>query len=132
MQGTKSAHSDAPAQYNCPSNRYCSTKRNKCYKKLGSKTGCTRDNVCSTGYCGRRTRRCASRKSNGANCFKADMACTSGYCSVVTEKCARMRDNGESCQADKACRSTHCTDGKCTKKDFSPIPEPKPTPTGTP
>lgn len=98
----------------CGSERYCSTKRHKCYRKIKDYNRCSRDAACHSGYCCETEDVCKPKRHNGERCHNNDGACESGYCSVVTNKCRHQAGKGDKCRVDQGCKGQlSCVNGTC-------------------
>lgn len=98
----------------CNNDQYCSTKSNRCYKRLPKLRPCSRDYACQSGYCGRATGQCADQKTNGRICFGANEACTSGYCSVRDNVCKSRKFAGAACIVSDGCQpGLQCVNNVC-------------------
>lgn len=119
-------------QFDCPSDRYCSTKRHKCFRKLKLKKSCSRDYACRTGYCGRVSHGCARKKTEGRKCFASNAACNSGYCDSATGQCSSLAEESGKCHENSGCKSGYCkANGQCGTDTGPNPPDPEPPqPTG--
>lgn len=126
------------ADNECGSNHYCSTTRNRCYKKLNNWKKCTRDGACGSGYCCESSNQCEPPRVNGRNCHGKDNACDSGYCSVSSDKCQAQKPKGDQCRVDAGCKgSLSCVNGRCQNPSPSKPSKPEhhhphhPSPSGS-
>lgn len=128
-------HCDSDSQ--CDSHQYCSSRRNKCYRKLRDYHHCIRDGACGSGYCCESESVCKPKRENGDRCHNNDGACDSGYCSVVSDRCRHKAGKGDKCRVDQGCKGElSCVNGTCKHSGSSQPSKPHhpnhPAPSGSP
>ncbi|PWN31873.1 uncharacterized protein FA14DRAFT_81747 [Meira miltonrushii] len=130
------ARGGCDSDWQCGSDHYCSSKRNKCYRKIHDYNRCSRDGACGSGYCCESESICKPKRDNGDRCHGNDSACDSDYCSVVSDRCHHQSGKGDGCRVDQGCKGDlSCVNGTCKNSGSSQPSKPHhpshPAPSGS-
>lgn len=116
MSSAVACHHDADC--GSDSSSFCG-QSGVCESTLSIHTRCSRDEMCSTGYCHSSRvsgSRCASKRVQGQSCRASPTsACAEGlFCSLGDKRCTPKRGLHQTCRLDNACADgLACVNGKC-------------------